>query len=97
MILLCSLQSNVDRKICRECRIPIQENRHISACGFNSTLKRYIFVLARQDVFPVEDLGIRNGMEALYGEQTRAEMVAHAEQWRPYRSLASLYLWRVVD
>jgi DNA-3-methyladenine glycosylase II len=56
-----------------------------------------IFVLGREDVFPVEDLGIRRGMEALYGDLTRAEMVDRAEPWRPYRSYASLYLWRAVD
>jgi DNA-3-methyladenine glycosylase II len=57
-----------------------------------------MFSLARPDVFPVEDLGIRNGMCALYGDDlTRAEMVEKAERWRPYRSYASLYLWRTVD
>ncbi|WP_255195625.1 DNA-3-methyladenine glycosylase family protein [Halorarius litoreus] len=58
-----------------------------------------IFVLAREDVFPVEDLGIRKGMDALYGfdEDDRAGMVDHAERWRPYRSYASRYLWRAVD
>jgi DNA-3-methyladenine glycosylase II len=57
-----------------------------------------LFCLAREDVFPVEDLGIRNGMWALYGEDmTREGMVAKAEEWKPYRSYASLYLWRAVD
>ncbi len=57
-----------------------------------------MFSLARSDVFPVEDLGIRNGMSALYGDDlTRGEMVETAERWRPYRSYASLYLWRTVD
>ncbi len=63
------------------------------------TGKMYLmFCLGREDVFPVEDLGIRNGMEELHSEEmTRAEMRAAAEQWRPYRSYASLYLWRAVD
>ncbi|MDZ7745781.1 MAG: DNA-3-methyladenine glycosylase [Halobacteriales archaeon] len=58
-----------------------------------------IFVLAREDVFPVGDLGIRKGMAALYGYDTddRADMRAHAERWQPYRSYASRYLWRAVD
>ncbi|WP_435194025.1 DNA-3-methyladenine glycosylase family protein [Natronomonas sp. EA1] len=58
-----------------------------------------IFVLAREDVFPVEDLGIRKGMAQLYGfdEDDRAGMTEHAERWRPYRSYASRYLWRAVD
>lgn len=58
-----------------------------------------IFVLAREDVFPVEDLGIRKGMAHLYGfeEDERAGMTEYAERWRPYRSYASRYLWRAVD
>lgn len=58
-----------------------------------------IFVLAREDVFPVGDLGIRKGMAELYGYDTddRSGMRAHAERWRPYRSYASRYLWRAVD
>ncbi|SEL61431.1 DNA-3-methyladenine glycosylase family protein [Haloferax larsenii] len=60
-----------------------------------------IFVLAREDVFPVEDLGIRRGMEHVFDVEAdalpRTEMVERAESWAPYRSYASLYLWRVVD
>ena len=56
-----------------------------------------ISVMAREDVFPVEDLGIRRGVEALYGLTEREAMVEKAEDWRPYRSYASRYLWRAVD
>jgi DNA-3-methyladenine glycosylase II len=56
-----------------------------------------VFVLGRQDVFPVEDLGIRNAMRELYGIEDREEMRDKAEDWKPHRSLASLYLWRAVD
>nr|WP_256422589.1 hypothetical protein [Halobellus rarus] len=58
-----------------------------------------IYVLGRPDVFPVEDLGVRKAMAELYGydDGDRDGMTAHAERWRPYRSYASRYLWRVVD
>ncbi|WP_414837257.1 DNA-3-methyladenine glycosylase family protein [Candidatus Nanosalina sp. VS9-1] len=56
-----------------------------------------ISVLAREDVFPVEDLGIRRAMEEVYGLESRGEMREKAEDWRPYRGLASRYLWRAVD
>lgn len=58
-----------------------------------------MFVLAREDVFPVGDLGIRKGMASLYGYEVedRAGMRQHAEAWRPYRSYASRYLWRAYD
>jgi DNA-3-methyladenine glycosylase II len=56
-----------------------------------------IFVLGREDVFPAEDLGIRRAMEDLYGLESRNEMREKAENWRPKRSLASLYLWELRD
>lgn len=57
-----------------------------------------MFCLGREDVFPVEDLGIRKGMWALFGDDlTRAEMVERAEPWRPYRSYAARYVWRAYD
>ncbi|WP_254271210.1 DNA-3-methyladenine glycosylase family protein [Haloarcula marina] len=57
-----------------------------------------MFSLGREDVFPVGDLGIRKGFTTLIGEgYNRAEMVEYAERWRPYRSYASLYLWRVEE
>jgi DNA-3-methyladenine glycosylase II len=56
-----------------------------------------MFALGRPDVFPVEDLGVRRGMETVVGDLSRAEMRDHAERWRPYRSYASLYLWRAYE
>ena len=57
-----------------------------------------IFVLARNDVFPIEDLGIRKAMDDLYPSlTTQSEMVKHAETWSPYRSYASRYLWTAID
>lgn len=57
-----------------------------------------LFGLGRPDVFPVEDLGIRKGMELVCdGEMTRTEMTDRATEWAPYRSYASLYLWRAYE
>lgn len=68
----------------------------ITGIGPWTARMQLLFTFGRPDVFPVGDLGVRKGMEALYGrEMTRAEMVEEAERWAPYRSYASLYLWRV--
>lgn len=76
----------------------VSELTQIKGIGVWTAKMQLMFGLGRPDVFPVEDLGIRNGMQALYSEQTeRSEMVESAETWRPYRSYASLYLWRSVD
>jgi DNA-3-methyladenine glycosylase II len=59
-----------------------------------------IFHLHRPDVLPVGDLGLRRAVERAYGldglpEAAVVEQIA--EPWRPYRTLASLYLWRTVE
>src|SRR4051794_25331022 len=59
-----------------------------------------IFHLGRPDVLPVGDLGVRRAVERLYGFEgppSAAELEALGERWRPYRSLASLYLWESLD
>lgn len=75
----------------------VEELTDIRGIGDWTAKMFLIFVLGREDVFPVEDLGIRRAMEQLYGIEDRQEMEEKAEEWRPYRSLASLYLWRAVD
>lgn len=59
-----------------------------------------IFRLGRPDVLPVDDLGIRKGAQRLDGLEVMPaprELHARGEAWGPYRSLASLYLWRIAD
>lgn len=59
------------------------------------TAKMYlIFCLGRENVFPVEDLGIRRGVESLYGIEDVERMHEKSLDWQPYRSYASLYIWR---
>jgi DNA-3-methyladenine glycosylase II len=56
-----------------------------------------IFALGRLDVWPVDDLGIVIAVHGLYGlaqRPTRTELLARGEHWRPYRTLASWYLWQ---
>ncbi|GAA0218447.1 DNA-3-methyladenine glycosylase family protein [Halobaculum roseum] len=75
-----------------------QELTAITGVGEWTANMQLLFTLGRPDVFPVGDLGIRKGMEELYGrEMSRAEMVEEAERWAPYRSYASLYLWRAKE
>lgn len=59
-----------------------------------------IFRLNRPDILPVGDLGIVKGMQRLFGMRRLPKprtMVRLAEPWRPYRSIASWYLWRLHD
>lgn len=57
-----------------------------------------MFALARPDVLPVGDLGVQKGAERFFGLPARpgpGELEALAAPWRPYRSAASWYMWRV--
>lgn len=59
-----------------------------------------IFSLARPDVLAVADYGLQVAMKQLYNLESLpkpAAMREIAEPWRPYRSYASLYLWRSLD
>ena len=56
-----------------------------------------IFSLGRQDVLPVGDLGLKKGIQRLYSLSElpeKEEMEKIAQKWRPYRSVATWYLWR---
>ena len=60
-----------------------------------------IFRLGRPDVLPTEDYGLRKGFAVAFGtgpEAASPALVAErGEQWQPYRTVASWYLWRVAE
>jgi DNA-3-methyladenine glycosylase II len=68
-----------------------------------------IFRLGRPDVLPVSDYGVRKGFLLAFGKKTvgrpisaamlpqAAEMLRRGERWKPWRSVASWYLWRACD
>lgn len=59
-----------------------------------------LFRLGRPDVLAVDDLGLRLGHAILVNkgrETDRKALTSYGEQWRPYRSVASWYLWRILD
>ena len=59
-----------------------------------------LFHLGRPDVLPTSDYGVRKGFQKVYGKAempTEKELAQHAEVWRPFRSVASWYLWRALE
>jgi DNA-3-methyladenine glycosylase II len=59
-----------------------------------------MFRLGRPDVFPVMDLGVRKGFGLVFQRgrlPAPAAMLRRGERWRPYRSVASWYLWRALE
>lgn len=59
-----------------------------------------MFTLGRPDVLPATDYGVRSGFALVYGLKdlpAPKDLLAHGERWRPYRTVASWYLWRAID
>ena len=58
-----------------------------------------MFRLGRPDVLPAGDYGVRKGYARVYGGDLPAprDLLESGERWRPYRSVASWYLWRVLE
>lgn len=81
--------------------IPDEElvKRLISVRGIGAwTVEMFlIFRLGRPDVLPIHDLGVKKGWSITYGKKhmpTPKQLLAFGERWRPYRTVASWYMWR---
>src|SRR5262245_26653550 len=59
-----------------------------------------IFRLGRPDVLPIHDLGVQKGWSVAYGKKHKPrpkELLNFGERWRPYRTVASWYMWRAFE
>ena len=59
-----------------------------------------MFSLGREDVFSPGDLGLKRAIQKLYGfkkEPTKQQLLKISSKWSPYRTYASLVLWKVMD
>jgi len=61
-----------------------------------------MFCMSRLDVLPTGDLGIRNGVTKLYdldhiATEKEVEIIAEKNNWHPYESIASWYIWQSLD
>lgn len=59
-----------------------------------------IFRLGRPDVLPIHDYGVQKGFALAYGKRKipkPKELLKFGERWRPYRTVASWYMWRAVE
>ena len=75
----------------------------IKGVGKWTTEMLLMFALGREDLFAIDDLGLRQAVIGLYGLRQRKKHTMNAailkitEQWSPYRTYACLYLWRWKD
>ena len=59
-----------------------------------------IFRLGRPDVLPLQDYGLRRGFSVMLGRKAVAspqQLARRGERWRPFRTVASWYLWRAAE
>ena len=59
-----------------------------------------IFNLCRADIFPLDDIGMIKGLCKLYKISypvERKKIIKIGKKWKPYRSVATWYLWRSLD
>ena len=59
-----------------------------------------IFRLGRPDVLPIHDLGVKKGWSVAYGKKHMPkpqELLKFGERWRPYRTIATWYMWRAFE
>lgn len=59
-----------------------------------------IFTLGRLDVMPIDDFGVRTGLQSVYrlkGKIGKEHFTRRTDAWAPYRSIGAWYLWREAD
>ncbi len=77
-------------------------DRLISVRGIGAwTVEMFlIFRLGRPDVLPIHDYGVQKGFALTYAKKQipkPGELAQFGERWRPYRTVASWYMWRAVQ
>lgn len=78
----------------------IQSLTKVRGIGVWTVQMLLIFRLGRPDVLPVNDYGVRKGYGLIFSSgdlPSPAALLTHGERWRPFRTLASWYLWRALD
>lgn len=60
-----------------------------------------MFYLQEKDIFPLKDIGIIRAINRLYSDGVNdlemSEIIEISNQWKPYRTIASVFLWRSID
>ena len=98
----CTLDGTINfRRIAKESdENAVEELIQVKGIGRWTAQMFLMFSLGRIDVFAPDDLGLRNAIQKLYElpeKPSRSELEQHADKWRPYRTIASWYLWRSLE
>lgn len=80
----------------------VKELTQVKGIGIWTAHMFLIFSLGRLNVLPAEDLGIRKGIQRLYKlkklpDRNKIEQISKNNNWSPYNSVASWYIWRSLE
>ncbi len=78
----------------------IRELVSIKGIGVWSAEMFLLFHLQRPDIYPLQDIGMIKALERYYAsgkKLSKDEIILYGERFRPYRSVATWYLWRALD
>jgi DNA-3-methyladenine glycosylase II len=88
-----SKELNLESLASKKSEIIRQELIKIKGIG-NWTIDIYLmFCLNSLDIIPLGDIAVVNTMKELFNIHTKEEMEIYAERWKPYRSVATFFLW----
>jgi DNA-3-methyladenine glycosylase II len=90
----------LDRIGRRSDEVVIEELTQVKGIGRWTAQMFLIFSLGREDVFPIDDFGVRAAITKLYGyDETpdRPKLLEIGQQWSPFASIGSWYCWRYLD
>ncbi|OIJ21300.1 DNA-3-methyladenine glycosylase [Anaerobacillus alkalidiazotrophicus] len=94
--LIASGELNLDELKLLKDEEAIEQLVKIRGIGYWTAENILLFGMARKNLFPVKDIGIQNAVKNLFElekKPTVEELLTMSEQWSPYKSYASLYLW----
>lgn len=78
----------------------VERLTHVRGIGRWTVEMLLMFRLGRPDVLPLDDFGVRKGFGAAFlkgAMASKEQLRARGERWRPYRSVASWYMWRAAE
>jgi DNA-3-methyladenine glycosylase II len=89
------LDGRIDLNMLPELPVPDvrAQLKNIKGIGDWTTDIYLMFCLQAKDIFPIGDIAVIKTIKELTGAVSKDEMIEHSERWKPYRSLATFFLW----
>jgi len=89
------LDGRIDLNMLPELPVPDvrAQLKNIKGIGDWTTDIYLMFCLQAKDIFPIGDIAVVKTIKELTGTVSKDEIIEHSNRWKPYRSLATFFLW----